>query len=66
MTADITMQAADGGTHYRALVRHKSDEDRRKHEEMGFHQGWGTCLDQLEAFAGGLRRASARETLPNG
>jgi uncharacterized protein YndB with AHSA1/START domain len=54
MTADITMQAVDGGTAYRALVRHKSDADRRKHEEMGFHDGWGTCLDQLEALAGGL------------
>jgi uncharacterized protein YndB with AHSA1/START domain len=51
MTADITMQPVDGGTLYRALVRHKSDEDRRKHEEMGFYQGWGTCLDQLDALA---------------
>jgi uncharacterized protein YndB with AHSA1/START domain len=54
MTADITMEAVNGGTLYRALVRHKSDADRRKHEEMGFHDGWGTCLNQLEALAGGL------------
>lgn len=54
MTVDITMEAADGGTLYRALVRHKSDADRQKHEEMGFHDGWGTCLNQLEALAGGL------------
>lgn len=51
MTADITMEAVDGGTRYRALVRHKSDVDRKKHEEMGFHVGWGTCLDQLEVLA---------------
>lgn len=51
MTADITMQAVEGGTLYRALVLHKSGEDRRKHEEMGFHDGWGTCLTQLEALA---------------
>jgi uncharacterized protein YndB with AHSA1/START domain len=54
MTADITMEAVEGGTRYRALVRHKSDADRLKHEEMGFHEGWGTCLNQLEALAGGL------------
>ena len=54
MTADITMEAVEGGTRYRALVRHKSDADRQKHEEMGFHDGWGTCLSQLEALAGGL------------
>lgn len=51
MTVDISMQAEAGGTRYRALVRHKSDADRRKHEEMGFHDGWGTCMDQLDALA---------------
>ena len=54
MTADITMQAVAGGTEYRALVRHKSDADRQKHEEMGFHDGWGTCLSQLEVLARSL------------
>lgn len=54
MTVDITMERIEGGTRYRALVRHKSDADRQKHEEMGFHDGWGTCLNQLEALAGGL------------
>lgn len=54
MTVDITMQAVDVGTRYRALVRHKSDADRQKHEELGFHDGWSTCLDQFEALAGGL------------
>ncbi|MCA0401848.1 MAG: SRPBCC domain-containing protein [Proteobacteria bacterium] len=44
MTADITMQKEGGGTRYRAPVRHKSDADRSKHEEMGFHGGWGTWL----------------------
>jgi uncharacterized protein YndB with AHSA1/START domain len=54
MTVDITMERVEGGTRYRALVRHKSDTDRQKHEEMGFHDGWGTCLNQLEALAGEL------------
>ena len=54
MTADITMRAVGGGTRYRALVRHGSETGRRRHEEMGFHDGWGRCLAQLEAVAGGL------------
>src|SRR5271156_7086132 len=40
MTAEITMEAAADGTRYRALVRHKDAQDRAKHEEMGFSQGW--------------------------
>jgi uncharacterized protein YndB with AHSA1/START domain len=55
MTAEITMEAAPNGTRYRALVRHKSPEDREKHEAMGFFQGWGTCLTQLEELAAQLR-----------
>ncbi len=51
MTADITMEPAEGGTRYRALVRHKNPEDRAKHEAMGFHQGWATCLTQLDNLA---------------
>jgi uncharacterized protein YndB with AHSA1/START domain len=35
------------GCHYRAIAMHQSPDDRRKHEEMGFHHGWGTVIDQL-------------------
>jgi uncharacterized protein YndB with AHSA1/START domain len=54
MTAEITMEAVEGGTHYRALVRHKNPADRKKHEDMGFFQGWGTCLTQLDELAAKL------------
>lgn len=54
MTAEITMEAVSGGTRYRALVRHKNALDRAKHEDMGFFQGWGTCLAQLEELAAQL------------
>jgi uncharacterized protein YndB with AHSA1/START domain len=54
MTAEIMMDAVEGGTRYRALVRHKSPEDRKKHEDMGFFQGWGTCLAQLDELASKL------------
>jgi uncharacterized protein YndB with AHSA1/START domain len=51
MTAEITMEDIDGCTLYRALVRHWSTIERAKHEEMGFFEGWGTCLTQLEELA---------------
>jgi uncharacterized protein YndB with AHSA1/START domain len=55
MTADITMEPTSDGTLYRALLRHKSAEDRAKHEGMGFFEGWGTCLTQLDQLAAKLR-----------
>lgn len=50
MTAILTFEAKDGGTLYSARVLHKSPEDSAKHEEMGFHEGWGTVLGQLAAM----------------
>lgn len=54
MTAVITFEDDGDGTLYTARVRHWSAEDRAKHEEMGFHDGWGQCADQLEELARGL------------
>ncbi|QDC10698.1 polyketide cyclase [Oceanicola sp. D3] len=54
MLADITLTPRDGGTEYTATVRHRTPEDRARHEEMGFAQGWGTAADQLAALAEGL------------
>jgi uncharacterized protein YndB with AHSA1/START domain len=50
LSADISFEAEGAGTRYTARVMHRSDEDARKHEEMGFHEGWGTAIDQLAAF----------------
>lgn len=51
MTAVITMSAEGAGTRYRAVARHRDAETRKSHEEMGFHEGWGTALDQLVEVA---------------
>lgn len=51
MVADITFTPIDTGTAYRALVMHTGPETREQHEQMGFHDGWGTAADQLEALA---------------
>lgn len=39
-----------GGTHYKAIARHKNTEDKKKHEEMGFQEGWGIACDQMVAL----------------
>ncbi|MEI2301131.1 SRPBCC family protein [Ensifer sp. MJa1] len=47
MTAVITLSDHAAGTHYAAHVMHRSKADRDLHEEMGFHDGWGTVAEQL-------------------
>jgi uncharacterized protein YndB with AHSA1/START domain len=53
-TAVITMEPAGSGTRYRAVAVHGSAETRARHEEMGFHEGWGAALDQLVEVAKSL------------
>ena len=48
-TAVIALEAQGKGTKYTALVMHKDEDSRKKHADMGFHDGWGTALDQLVA-----------------
>lgn len=51
-TAVVTLEPLPGGhTRYTARALHWTEENRRKHEAMGFHQGWGQVLDQLVALA---------------
>ncbi len=50
-SAIITMEEHVDGTHYTTTALHKNDADKKKHEEMGFLDGWGTCISQLEMLA---------------
>lgn len=51
MTAIITFEdAGSGRTKYTARALHWTSADRAEHEKMGFHEGWGQCLDQLVAL----------------
>lgn len=43
--------AEGDGTRYTASARHWDEAATRRHEEMGFTDGWGTCADQLKALA---------------
>jgi len=55
LTAIIALEAQERGTRYSARVLHKNAADSRKHEEMGFYDGWGTVIDQLAVFAERLK-----------
>lgn len=57
MTALLLLSdTADGGTTYTAIARHRSAETAEQHKAMGFFDGWGTVVDQLEEYARGLMK----------
>jgi uncharacterized protein YndB with AHSA1/START domain len=47
MTVVLTFEDEDGKTRYTARALHWTVADRQAHEQMGFHEGWGICADQL-------------------
>lgn len=54
MTAVVTFEKEGGKTRYTARALHWTDEDMETHKNMGFHEGWGQCADQLEKLAASL------------
>ncbi len=51
MVAIITLEPEGSGTRYTARVRHWDEAAVKKHQEMGFEQGWMMCADQLAEIA---------------
>ena len=49
-TAMILLEAEGSQTKYTAIAIHGDEATSKRHEEMGFHQGWGAALDQLVAL----------------
>jgi uncharacterized protein YndB with AHSA1/START domain len=48
MTAIIELQPnGSGGTRYRAIAIHRDEDGRKRHEDMGYEEGWGAALEQL-------------------
>ena len=54
MTLVLTFEDEGGKTRYTARALHWTEADRKAHEDMGFHQGWSQCTDQLEALVATL------------
>ena len=56
MTAILTFEdIGNGRTRYTAVARHRSKETAESHKQMGFYDGWGTVVTQLEDYAQGLK-----------
>jgi uncharacterized protein YndB with AHSA1/START domain len=54
MTGIFTLEDEGAGTRYTARCLHKDVADRQKHEGMGFFDGWGTMIQQMEEVARSL------------
>jgi uncharacterized protein YndB with AHSA1/START domain len=48
-TAVISLESHGSGTKYTAQVIHGDATARKRHEALGFRDGWGKALDQLVA-----------------
>ncbi|HET6389366.1 SRPBCC family protein [Hyphomicrobium sp.] len=46
-TGALLLEPNGQGTRYTAIAIHGSEESRKSHEEMGFHDGWGTVASQM-------------------
>ena len=56
LTAILTFEDIGGGrTKYTAIARHRNADSAKTHKDMGFYDGWGTVVTQLEAYAQGLK-----------
>jgi uncharacterized protein YndB with AHSA1/START domain len=49
-TAVLDIAPEGKGTRYKATAIHRDEAGAKKHEEMGFYDGWGTVLTQLVAY----------------
>ena len=47
VTSVITLADHPEGTEYTATALHRNLADRNQHEQLGFHDGWGTVIRQL-------------------
>lgn len=57
-TAALLLAPTETGTRYTAIAIHGNEETRKNHEDMGFHDGWGTVVTQMVEYikAGSLAR----------
>lgn len=49
-TAVLSLEPKGNGTRYVAIAIHRDEAGREKHEQMGFHQGWGTVVTQMVEY----------------
>jgi uncharacterized protein YndB with AHSA1/START domain len=49
-TAILSLEPHENRTKYNATVIHGDEESCKRHNDMGFQDGWGKALDQLVAY----------------
>lgn len=49
-TGVLELSRIGSGTRYKAIAIHGNEETRKNHEEMGFHDGWGTVATQMVEY----------------
>jgi uncharacterized protein YndB with AHSA1/START domain len=49
-TAVLDLTKNGEGTRYKAIAIHGDEATRKKHEDMGFHDGWGTVVTQMVEY----------------
>jgi uncharacterized protein YndB with AHSA1/START domain len=49
-TAILDLYPQGSGTRYVATALHRDEAGRKQHEEMGFHDGWGTVVTQMVEY----------------
>jgi len=49
-TAALLLERNGSGTRYTAIALHGEEAARKRHEEMGFYDGWGTVVTQMVAY----------------
>jgi len=54
MTGIFILEDDGANTRYTARCLHKDDADREQHEKMGFFEGWGNMIQQMEEVARAL------------
>ena len=55
MTGMLTLEPLGKGTRYTAYAIHRDEAARKKHEDMGFNQGWNAATDQLVELLKGMK-----------
>lgn len=48
-TATLLLEPHGSGTKYTAILMHRDEAGRDRHESLGFQAGWGEALEQLVA-----------------
>jgi uncharacterized protein YndB with AHSA1/START domain len=55
-SAEMTLQAQGDLTLCTTIAMHRNETDRNEHADAGFHDGWGTVLDQLGTYVSAVQR----------